>query len=128
MLSMPKHAQVVRPCNQSLTIEKISGKPMLLVYENLNVVLVKKTTLATPNASRILDLTSISRKNSHLNKAHLSFGECRASVTPDSFTVISRGKFRRGLQIKEAHFISVLTPKLNVRYYKLKHNPNLVNF
>ena len=69
-----------------------------------------------------------SRKNSHLNKAHSSFGDCRASVTPESFTVITRGKFRRDLQIKEAYFISVLTPKLNVRYEKLKRNPDLVNF
>ena len=45
---------------------------------------------------------------------------CRAPVNPDSFTIIARGKFRRDLQIKEAYFISLLKPKINVRYGKLK--------
>ena len=31
-----------------------------------------------------------------------------APVSPDAFTIIARGKFRRDLQIKEAYFISCL--------------------
>ena len=57
-----------------------------------------------------------SQRGSHLNKAHSSFNECRVPVTPNAFTIIARGKFRRDLQIKEAYFISLLKPKINVRY------------
>ena len=59
-----------------------------------------------------------SQRGSHLNKAHFSLNEYRVPVSPDVFTIIARGKFRRDLQIKEAYFISLLKPKINVKYEK----------
>ena len=53
---------------------------------------------------------------------------CRVPVSPDALTIIARGKFRRDLQIKEAYFISLQKPKINVRYEKLKRNPETANF
>ena len=56
------------------------------------------------------------------------FNECQVSVSPDGYTIIARGKFRRDLHMKKAYFISLLKPKINVRYEKLKRNPETVNF
>ena len=58
----------------------------------------------------------------------MSFNECQLPISPDAFPIITAGKFRRDLQIKEAYFISVQKPKINVRYEKLKRNPETVNF
>ena len=93
-------------------------KPMSHIH--LNVVPVKRTTLVTLNAPLMLESVSI-HKESHLNKAHFSFNECRVPVSPDPFPIIASGKFRRDLQIKEAYFISLLKPKINVRYEKLRY-------
>ena len=74
---------------------------------NLKVVIVKKTTLATLNAPQSIGFNEHSGKKSHLNKTHLSFGECHASVILDGFTVIARGDFKRDLQIKEGTDVAV---------------------
>ena len=42
------------------------------------------------------------KRGSHLNKTHFSFDECRVPVSPDAFTIVARGIFRRDVQIKEA--------------------------
>ena len=64
-----------------------------------------------------------SRRGSHLNKANFSFNECHVPVSPDAFTIIACGKCIKDLQISEAYFLSLLKPKINIRYEKLKWNP-----
>ena len=42
------------------------------------------------------------------------FNECQVSVSPDGYTIIARGKFRRDLQIKGAYFFPYTNQKLKL--------------